>query len=87
MIIYKYKLGIVEHQVIELPVNFKPLKVEFQGKQLCMWAMVDLLNSKNHFDFYIIGTGQEWFDSTPLEYISTVFQGAFVWHIFYRKIS
>lgn len=73
----------IEHQVIELPTNFKPLKIEFQDKQLCMWAIVDLLNSRNNFNFYIIATGQEWFDSTPLKYISTVFKDNFVWHIFY----
>ena len=101
MIIYKYKLGWAEHQVIELPENFKPLRVDFQGKQLCMWAIVDTSINKNNYDFYIVGTGWENDDLSKLVYVSTVFETIemtnddmadmkpfkqnFVWHIFYRK--
>jgi len=86
MRIYKYKLGLVEHQVIELPKNFKPLRVEFQDEQLCMWAIVSYpeLGRKN-YDFYIVGTGWDKDDLDELTYISTVFKDGHVWHIFYRK--
>jgi len=85
MIIYKYKLGTVVHQVIELPEKFKPLRVEFQGEQLCLWAIVNPLVRKNNYDFYIVGTGWEQNDLDGLDYISTVFENGLVWHIFYRK--
>ena len=86
MTIYKYKLGRVEHQVIELPKNFKPLRTEFQDGQLCLWSIVDLESGKENFDFYIFGTGQINNDLIELTYISTVFIDGFVWHIFYREV-
>jgi len=86
MVIYKYKLGTVVHQVIELPKNFKPLRVEFQNGQLCLWAIVTESSAKmRNYDFYIVGTGWEQNDLDELDYISTVFKDGFVWHIFYRK--
>lgn len=83
-IIYKYKLGKVVHQVVELPKDFKPLRVDFQGEQLCLWAIVDPENKKVAYDFYIAGTGWEDSELNNLIYISTVFKDGFVWHIFYK---
>jgi len=83
--IYKYKLEMKEHQVIKSNGNFKPLRVEFQGDQLCVWVINTPLLRYRYFDFYIIGTGQEIDDFNKFIYISTVFKDDFVWHIFYRE--
>ena len=102
-VIYKYKLEFKDKQVLELPKDFIPLRVDFQDGQLCLWAIVDPKKEKKNHDFYIVGTGWVRNNLDKLNYISTVFETLemtdddmanmkpfkqnFVWHIFYSEVQ
>lgn len=79
--IYKYKLDIRDRQLIEMPDGAEFLRVEMQGNDLCLWALVDPKEDLYHHEIGICGTGHP----CPYEvsnYIGTVFDNEFVWHVF-----
>jgi len=78
--IYKYegKIGIFE---LEMPKGAKILSCQMQKDILCIWALVDKFKSTKKSVFNVYGTGLD-IDPTDKEYISTVQNGPFVWHIF-----
>ena len=79
--IYKYELKLVQKQVISVPSNSKILTVQLQKDRIVLYAEVDTDNFLVPRVINIIGTGQTLPD-LPLEYISTVQIGEFVWHIY-----
>lgn len=85
MKIYKYKLVMDQSQVIRLPSPQKFLSVQYQGNDLCVWYEVNGSPSSDDFDdieFIIAGTGHAAPDKS--QYLGTVQQRAFVWHIYAR---
>lgn len=93
-LIYKYPIkrptntyGIVE---LYLPIAAKILSCEVQNGHLCIWAEF-VAPSKDETvqvkirTFQIVGTGHR-FELTPtMEFIATVQQPPFVWHIYELK--
>ncbi|UQN06780.1 hypothetical protein [Deinococcus sp. QL22] len=84
--IYKYPLDITDEQAFWLPEGAELLSVQFQGGQLCLWALVDPeLAHTQCARITVIGTGNP--ISEPREqlgqFIGTA-QGprGFVWHVF-----
>lgn len=83
--IYKYPLILEGRQTLALPLMFfTPLDVQFQGDQLCLWALVEPDSQTFTVDIYIYGTGQT-IPGLPGEYLGTVQQGQFVWHVFMKR--
>lgn len=87
MTIYKYpglssdKGG--DRQSLNLPDGARVLHCDYQYDALTLWALVDpnAIPSPRHFR--VFGTGWEMGrDTKSLAYVSTVFQGPYVWHIF-----
>ena len=82
MRIYKYQ--IVDGK-IEAPAGSQILTCQLQRGEFCVWALVNPeVTELNTWDVRVLGTGQD-FDSVGWAYLSTVQDGPFVWHIFYRK--
>lgn len=84
--IYKYPLETAEYQQVALPVGHKILSVQLQGRQLCLWAVVDVNQPSTVLrEVYMVGTGHP-FDADQLlpHYFATVQQGVYVWHVFVR---
>lgn len=82
--IYKYLVG---NGKVELPKYSTILKVAFQRSQLCVWALIetDIVETET-YTFKIYGTGWEAADLTLRDiFIDTIFEGDFVWHVFYYK--
>lgn len=84
MKIYKYELELTDVQTIQVPYRFQPLSVQFQGDNLCLWAMMN----ENSCDMVyktitIIGTGNS-IGRGPGVFIDTVQKNGFVWHIFIK---
>lgn len=80
--IYKYKLDLQDTQIINAPI-VKPLCVQKQGDELVLWAEVDTAKDNEIFQVTIVGTGH----SVPTdagEYLSTVQDGYYVWHVYLR---
>ena len=81
--VWKYPLPLAERQIVEMQANAKIVFVGTQGDQICIWALVDTEQVKEPRTFVIFGTGHQISTSArALEYISTVQQSIFVWHIF-----
>lgn len=75
----------ISKATIMLPKNGRILKVGMQGDCVCFWVMF------NHPEpqvearyFYVIGNNQVTPEGT--NYLDTVFDGAYVWHIFEEKL-
>lgn len=83
-VIYKYPLKITEAQQLELPISCTILSAQMQNGELCLWGIVEPDEEKKMFTVKICGTGQE-FDCNNQQYIGTVQDRSFVWHIFIKQ--
>jgi hypothetical protein len=84
--IFKYQLELTDVQRLLLPRFAKILSVQFQGEDLCLWALVIPDQKSEDRIIRIIGTGHEINPSLQfnLEFIGTVqqYSGSVVWHVF-----
>ena len=81
MKIYKYKLG----ATVQLPINARILHCNTQDGSLHVWALVDPdEKAVETYEVAVIGTGQG-FNPNGWDYITTVHQNVFVWHIWFKK--
>jgi hypothetical protein len=73
MKIFKYVLSLADTQVIDMPVVMKPLAVQMQGGNCCMWALVDdSQRITRRVRINIFGTGNPIPDNKPIgDYVST----------------
>lgn len=84
--IYKFQLEIIDEQIIEVPNNTKFLSAQYQNGVLCLWGIVATEMPKQKTVITIIGTGNQFdYDENKHDYIATVQQPPFVWHIFSHK--
>ena len=82
-VIYKYPLLPSVNSRVSIPEDHTFLRVENQGDQIMIWALVDPLSQEHLYDIKIVGTGHTiGGDGEIPRYLGTVFQGSFVWHIF-----
>lgn len=92
--IHKYPIAITDHQAIETTYGYKVLSVGHDPKGiLCLWAMLDPeippilcgLNettNKRIMDVYVVGTGNPFPHHAGLQFVGTVVEIPFVWHVF-----
>lgn len=83
--IYKYVLEVTNTQELALPGGAQILHVDFQGKELCLWAQVDPGEIPSNRTFKVYGTGHLLRIDSPdrkLIHLGTVQQSPFVWHVF-----
>ncbi len=85
MTIFKYPIAITDTQTVLLPFSAKILAVAFQGEKLCLWALVEPINTDQEArTIDIFGTGHP-IDNKIRDYLGTVHTEGFVWHIFERR--
>lgn len=81
--IHKQALNIISEQSLSLPSDAKIRSIQVQQDTICIWyefePNIERLDIKR--TFLIIGTGHK-FNEQNLEYIGTVLNGPFVWHIY-----
>lgn len=82
--IYKYPLAISDGQAVLMPVSAEILSVQFQGEDLCIWALVDSSEKKHARIIRIIGKGNPFPIGESLRFIGAVqhYNGRLVWHVF-----
>lgn len=82
-VIHKYPLGLTDsHQILRLPVSAKPLSVQLQGRQLCLWAEIDTeIDGQKEVVISTVGTGRP-IPPGAVNYLGTVQAGNFVWHVY-----
>lgn len=84
-VIWKYPLHPGDN-MIEMPLDSRPLHVDMQGNEPCMWVLVpnsEALLEKRRFKVY--GTGHEIIEACHcLRHVATFLMGfgALVWHVF-----
>ena len=83
MMIYKYPLLDLGRQELMVPPG-RILCVQMQRDTPCLWAMVDTDQLQAPNIIHVVGTGQP-MPSGVLEYIGTVQDGSFVWHVFRER--
>lgn len=78
--VHKYPLVLQDFQTIKVPQLSKVLKVGHDAAgQLCLWAQVNTDNVKEDLRIHIRGTGHP--APEHADFIDTVFDEQFVWHI------
>lgn len=65
---------------IRMPKSAQIIDVGMQGRSLCLWAIVEPHVSPVNREISVYGTGHQLGDD--VEYIGTVHDGPFVWHVF-----
>jgi hypothetical protein len=88
--IYKYPISNTDKQTIQMPRGALILTAGMQENDIYLWAQVYDNNPMADRQIEIIGTGFPIEENEAigyLSYINTVFDGAFVWHIFERLQS
>ena len=72
---------------ITLPVGSIPLAVDVQDHVIFVWieqARQSNADEVQKHTFHVLGTGWDMPDTDArMDYIGTVFQGPFVWHIYH----
>lgn len=81
--IWEYTLLLTDSTVLDIPVASNILHVAEQHGQVTLWVRVDPTADKVKRVFVIVGTGNP-FESEGLQYIGTVFDRSFVWHVHER---
>jgi hypothetical protein len=81
--IYKYPLSRLDVEDIEMPQGAKPLAVQVQGGQPCLWALVDPDRPKEVRRFLTFGTGHPVSENVGA-YLGTfqLIAGSLVFHLF-----
>jgi hypothetical protein len=78
-VVWKYPINGGE---LAIPRGSKFLSCQCQGHILYAWFLVDpQMHGKLARKFVVIGTGNA-FEPEGLEYLATVQDGPFVWHVF-----
>lgn len=86
--IFKYILGLIDIQNVELPVGAEILSVQTQNDLPCLWALVNPEWKKETVRIEIFGTGNPIpnIDNGSRKFISTfqMYNGRLVYHVFKR---
>ena len=81
--IWKFALSVTDYQWQDWPKGAKILSVQMQDGKVCVWAVVDPTAEYEPRSFGVVGTGNLcWCDDW--EFIGTVQERVFVWHVFTR---
>ncbi len=82
--IYKYPLKLTDVQHVTMPKGARILSVHDQRGTICLWALVDASEVSTEARLIeIIGTGNP-MPVAKRQFIGTVVQEPFVWHVFER---
>jgi hypothetical protein len=82
--IWKFPLLTVDQQTIPARKGAKPLAVQVQHGQLCLWALVDPNAEPAEMRVWVHGTGHIVTAEAPKHYLGTVqfMGGQLVFHVF-----
>lgn len=80
--IWKFPLKLTDSQFVEMPDDAHILCVKMKNGVLTMWAQVNPTFTKRYYQVLIVGTGNPAPEPERGQYIDSVFDGPFVWHVF-----
>lgn len=82
MTIWKFPLAVAVENAITMPAGARVLSVQMQNGQPTLWAMVDPSAPPTRRRFRLAGTGLECSDCAGLDFLATLQDGPYVWHVF-----
>ncbi len=84
--IFKYKVEVLEHQLIKMPKGAFILSAHRQGDDIYIWAVVEIgLDDWEDVQIEVIGTGNAIVDREDgvRKFLGTVLMpNGYVWHVF-----
>jgi len=82
--VFKYPIPVTDSFTLDLPEGARPLTVQMQGSQPCLWALIDPSRPKTLRVFRLAGTGHPIEDPGALSFIATfqMSNGMLVFHVF-----
>lgn len=86
MTIWKFPISIIDEQTVDMPIGAKILSVKMRDGTICIWAIVDTNAKNEQRKIGIVGTGNL-FWCFNCDFLGTVIDGPFVWHVFIKKES
>lgn len=81
-VIYKYAVRPTDRQQLLMPEGARMLTVQLQRGEIMLWALVNESVNEEVRYVNIYGTGNPITSTCMGQYVGTVQQGCFVWHIF-----
>lgn len=84
--IWKFPLTVTDYQTLTMPEGAEILSVQDQDGALCLWALVDPQAPMVERLIEVFGTGHPIPTNMGISrnYLASVQQGRFVWHVFER---
>ncbi len=83
--IWKFQLGLVDHQAVNMPAGAQILTCQMQGATPCIWALVNPIAPMKIRNLYVIGTGHPMpVRALDMVYLGTIqlHGGALIFHLF-----
>jgi hypothetical protein len=81
--IWKYEIDITDAQVIDTKEDAEFLTAQLQGYYPCVWVVVDTEKENKKYVLEVFGTGNP-IPDYDRDYIGTIQERSFVWHVFVR---
>lgn len=86
--IFKYPLVLQDEQIVQMPVDARPLSVGLQRGSICLWmAARQIEDPREDRIIYVVGTGIPTDKIDNAQYVGSVQDGPFVWHIFIGRVD
>jgi hypothetical protein len=83
--IHKYQIPIINSFNILLPVTAVILSFQMKNNNAFIWVIVDEIEPPIPRNFRLVGTGHN-IDFLIAQYIGTIQDDIFVWHLFEEKL-
>ena len=80
--IYKYPIEIMDSQIVTMPIGSHALSVQMQDNQLCIWVLLETSLVSWNRQVRIFGTGNPINLKDRWEFLGTVQDDYYVWHVF-----
>jgi hypothetical protein len=88
MTIWKFPIEVRESQIVHMPKGAKPLTVQMQNGNPCLWTLCDETQPPEPRCVAVYGTGHK-LPTNPGNYIATfqMMEGMLVFHVFERPLN
>lgn len=86
--IWKFPFIAAAGEKLVIPERHKVLHVGLDPSgAMCLWAEVDPDSAMCQFEYVVKGTGHRLVGTEGMEFIGTVLQAPFVWHVYARGLT
>ena len=81
--VHKYEIDPQDNFGIEIPERGIIIAVAMQNGRMYAWVDGDNEDCYVRIPIYVFGTGHEIDSELQIEFISTVFDGPYIWHVYH----